>query len=244
MSDEVESTDAEQTQLLPEAAPEPSAKTDMTGAIGWMAKNSVAANLLMLALVVGGLAIGQGIKQEVFPEFDMDWVTIMVPYPGASPSEVEQGIILALEEAVRPIDGVKQVMSSSRESHGSVYVELLGGADSQEVISDIKNAVDRIAFFPEDAERPAIGMMSNRREVISLALHGQHSADELKRQAELLRDALLQHEDITQVDVTGLPEREIAIEIPRSTLRAHGLALRLTTSAAPAATTRATGSTA
>ena len=225
MSDEVESTDAEQTQLLPEAAPEPSAKTDMTGAIGWMAKNSVAANLLMLALVVGGLAIGQGIKQEVFPEFDMDWVTIMVPYPGASPSEVEQGIILALEEAVRPIDGVKQVMSSSRESHGSVYVELLGGADSQEVISDIKNAVDRIAFFPEDAERPAIGMMSNRREVISLALHGQHSADELKRQAELLRDALLQHEDITQVDVTGLPEREIAIEIPRSTLRAHGLTL-------------------
>ena len=125
-------------------------------------------------------------------------------------------------------------MSSSRESHGSVYVELLGGADSQEVISDIKNAVDRIAFFPEDAERPAIGMMSNRREVISLALHGQHSADELKRQAELLRDALLQHEDITQVDVTGLPEREIAIEIPRSTLPTGSRSTRSPSASVPA----------
>jgi multidrug efflux pump subunit AcrB len=225
MSEEGASNEVEETEVIEVPVSQEGAADLSSGPIAWMAKNSVAANLLMFALVIGGLAIGNGIKQEVFPEFDMDWITIMVPYPGASPSEVEQGIVLAVEEAVRPIDGVKQVVSSSRESGGSIYVELLAGADSQEVISDIKNAVDRIAFFPEDAERPVIGMMSNRREVISLALHGEHSADELKKQAEYLRDALLQHEDITQVDVTGLPPREIAIEISRNTLRAHGLTL-------------------
>jgi multidrug efflux pump subunit AcrB len=195
------------------------------GAIAWMAKNSVAANLLMVGLVVGGIAIGSNIKQEVFPEFDMDWVTISVPYPGASPTEVEQGIILAIEEAVRPIDGVKQVVSNSREGGGAVYVELLAGADAQEAIGDMKNAVDRIASFPEDAERPVIGMMSNRREVISLALHGNHDKELLKVYAERLRDALLQHEEITQADITGLPDREIAVEISRASLRAHGLTL-------------------
>ena len=105
MSDDVETPDPDATQLLeaqgaePVEGPalEPEAEKKFPGAIGWMAKNSVAANLLMLALVVGGLAIGNGIKQEVFPEFDMDWVTIMVPYPGASPTEVEQGIIRHVE---------------------------------------------------------------------------------------------------------------------------------------------------
>ncbi|WP_316347429.1 efflux RND transporter permease subunit [Desulfuromonas acetoxidans] len=127
------------------------------GAIAWMAGNSVASNLLMLILMIGGLLIATQIKQEVFPEFDTDIVTVTVPYPGASPEEVEQGIILAIEEAVQGLDGVDEVTSSAREGVGVVTVELLLGADLQKLASDIESEVDRISTFPDDAERAGSG---------------------------------------------------------------------------------------
>ena len=85
------------------------------GPIAWMATNTVAANTLMAVIVLGGLIMGLQVKEEGFPEFDMEWVTIRVPYPGASPAEAEQGIVLAIEEEVRGVDGVKQVVSSAGE---------------------------------------------------------------------------------------------------------------------------------
>ena len=88
------------------------------GAIAWMARNSVAANLLMLLLIVGGILIGVNIQQEVFPEFDLDFVQVLVPYPGASPAEVEQGILLSIEDGVRGLDGVKRVTSNAFEGNG------------------------------------------------------------------------------------------------------------------------------
>jgi len=106
----------------------------ITGPIAWMARNSVAANLVMIAFIVGGIIMSTKIKQEVFPEFDLDMVSIAVPYPGASPSEVEQGIILSIEEEVRGIDGVKRVTSTASESGGSVMVELLLGIDQNKAL--------------------------------------------------------------------------------------------------------------
>ncbi len=136
-------------------------KHDEKGAIAWMAGNSVAANLLMIVLLVGGLIWGLQIKQEVFPEFSLDTVSISVSYPGASPEEVEQGIVLAVEEAVQGIDGVKEVTSSSSEGRGSVVVEALDGADLQKLSQDIKTEVDRITSFPEEAEDPVIAEASH-----------------------------------------------------------------------------------
>ena len=89
---------------------EPTEKIEGAGAIAWMARNPVAANLIMAFLLIGGLLMGARVKQEVFPETELDMISISVPYPGASPAEVEQGIILAVEEAVRGIDGVKRVV--------------------------------------------------------------------------------------------------------------------------------------
>ena len=97
-----------------------------------MATNAVAANILMAVIILGGLVMLLQIKEEVFPEFDMEWVNIHVAYPGASPAEVEQGIVLAIEEAVRGVDGVKQVVSGASESSGGVYVELEISADPVE----------------------------------------------------------------------------------------------------------------
>ena len=197
----------------------------LAGPLAWMAANPVAANLLMLVLLIGGWIIGSGVKQEVFPEFDADIVTIDIAYPGASPEEVEQGVILAVEDAVRSIDGVKTVESSSYEGAGVVIAEIVTGSNANKITSDIKNAVDRITSFPEDAERPITSLIAIKAKVISLILHGETDLATLRELAERARTDLLNRNDITEVVLTNAPPREISIEVPSSALHAYGLSL-------------------
>ena len=143
-----------------------------TGAMAWMAGNPVASNLLMFILLVGGLVMAFNIKQEVFPEFTMDTVTVSVAYSGASPEEVEQGIVLAIEDAVMGLDGVKEVTSSASEGSGSVIVEAEEGYDLQRLSQDIKSEVDRITSFPEEAEDPKVSISSRKRQVLALMVYG------------------------------------------------------------------------
>jgi multidrug efflux pump subunit AcrB len=196
------------------------------GAIAWMAENSVASNLLMIVLLLGGLMTVLRIKQEVFPDFDMDMVTVTVAYPGASPEEVEQGIILAVEEAVRGLDGVKEVSSVASEGVGVVTVELLEGQDNQKIAQDVEQEVNRITSFPEDAESPQVVLVTHRRRVLSLVLYGDQDRRVLHELAERTRDDLLLMDNITQVDVTGLPDLEISVEVPKEKLREYGLTLQ------------------
>ncbi len=194
--------------------------------IEWMARNPVAANLLMLVFLIGGaIILFTQVRQEVFPEFEIDMVRISVPYPGASPDEVEKGIILALEEAVRGLDGVKEVISTASESVASVSVELNYDADKRKAVSDIKNAVDRISSFPEDAEEPVVNIPTHRREVLSLIIYGDQDEKVLRELAESVRDDLLKHEKITQVELEGIRPLEIRIEVPQAHLRAYGLTM-------------------
>jgi len=195
------------------------------GVIGWMVRNRVTPNLLMLVLLVGGLLMAGNIKQEVFPEFTLDFVNVSVPYPGASPEEVEQGIILAVEEEVRGIDGVKEVNSTAGESFGTVSIELEDGDDTQRAYQDIKQAVDRIVTFPEDAEKPRVSLISRRRRVVELVVHGDVDEWTLRGALEEIRDELLQDPGITQVDVVGARDYVVSIEIPQEKLRSHGLTL-------------------
>ena len=199
--------------------------SERRGAIRWFASNPVAANLLMLMLLLGGLFVGMGVKQEVFPDFRLDMIQVQVPYPGASPSEVEQGIVLAVEEAVRGIDGVDRVTSAALEGFGHVYVSLELDADSTLVLADVKNAVDRLTSLPQDAERPIVAQVTNRFEVISLVLHGDAKESALRDLAEEVRDQLLADPGITNVDLVGAPPREISVEVPQAQLRTHGLTL-------------------
>jgi len=197
----------------------------MKGPIAWMAKNSVAANLLMLIIMLGGLVKACQTKQEVFPAFDLDLVRVTVAYPGASPEEVEQGIVLAVEEAVRGVDGVKRVTSSASEGAGTTAVELLIDADPDRVLADVKSAVDRIRTFPEDSEDPEIAIASSRQRVISLVIAGDQELQTLQEIAERARQELLESPDVTQVDVEGIPGLEIAIEVSREKLEEFGLTL-------------------
>ncbi len=195
------------------------------GPLAWFVKNPVAANLLALFVILGGILVGRGVKQEVFPDFKLDVVAVRVPYPGASPSEVELGIVVAVEEAVRGIDGVDRVTSVASESSAGVYVFLELDVDRQAVLADVKNAVDRLTSLPEEAERPIVSLVNNRLEVITLVIHGDQDKKTLRDLAERVRDELLADPGISTVDLVGAPPREIAIEVPRAQLRSYGLTL-------------------
>ncbi len=196
-----------------------------TGPIAWMAQNPVAANLLMIVLIVGGLVVGSQVKQEVFPEFDLDFVSVAVPYPGASPAEVEQGIVLAIEEQVRSLDGVKRVTASAAEGAGGVTVELEVGTDPNKALADVKSAVDRITSFPENTEQPTVSLVSNRQQVVGLAVYGDVGEEVLRQVADQTREELLLAPEISYVELSGNRPREISIEIPQENLRRLGLSL-------------------
>ncbi len=196
-----------------------------TGAIAWMARNPVAANLLMLVILVGGIVGLLRVKQEVFPSFDLDIVAVQVPYPGASPSEVEQGIVLAVEEELRGLDGVKRVTSDAGEGVGQVRAELLLGTNPDKLLADVKSAVDRISSLPEEAEEPIVTLVSRRQQVVSLVLSGEQDLRALHDIAEEIRDRLLTSPEVTQVELEGVRPLEIAIEVPQEALEAYGLSL-------------------
>jgi len=190
-----------------------------------MVNSRIAPNLLMVLFIVGGLMMSSRVKQEVFPEFDLDRVTISVVYPGASPEEIEQGVILVVEEAVRGVDGVKEIGSTARESVGLVTVELVEGKDAQRIYQDIQQQVDRILTFPEEIEEPQIALATRRRNVLAIQLYGNADEWVLRELAESVRDRLLQSPGITQVELSGVRDYEIAVEVPLGNLRAYGLTL-------------------
>ena len=199
--------------------------SESRGPVSWMVHNRVTPNLLMLFLLLGGLFMTTQIKQEVFPEFDLDTVTVSVDYSGASPEEVEQGIILVVEEAIRAIDGVKELTATATEGKGVVSAELEEGADQQKIYLEIKQEIDRITTFPEDADEPEVSLTTHLREVLGIELYGDVSEMVLRTTADQVRDRLLQNPGITQVDLAGARDYEILVEVSQKELRAYGLTL-------------------
>ncbi|MEM9728322.1 MAG: efflux RND transporter permease subunit [Myxococcota bacterium] len=197
-----------------------------SGPLAWMAKNGVASNVLMWVLVAGGLvALGFGVRQEVFPEVEYDRIVVTTEYPGASPAEVEQGVVLALEEAVQGVDGVKEVRAVANEGSATVTIQLLLGADKKEVLNDVKTAVDRVSSLPADAERPHVSLLSNRQQVISLVLYGDVDEATIRAVAERSRLRLLQDKRITSVELAGVRRLEVSVEVPQANLRHYDLTL-------------------
>lgn len=134
----------------------PSNSSTGRGLIAYMGENSIAANLLMLILIGGGIWTAYNIQKEVFPEYQLDIVDVSVVYPGASPAEVEQGILRPVEEAIRGVQGIKEVTSTANEGSGNVSIELVTGAERMKVFQDIDQAVNRIRTFPDDIEEPEV----------------------------------------------------------------------------------------
>jgi len=195
------------------------------GPISWMAGNSVASNLVMLVLLVGGLFMGFNIKQEVFPEFSLDRINIFVAYPGASPEEVENGIVLAIEEAIQDLEGIDEITASANEGSASISIEALEGININRLWQEIKSEVDRISTMPDEAEEPQVVIAARKREVLRLALYGDATETTMRALADQIRDELLADVGITQVELDGVRDREIQVEISQQTLRRYGITL-------------------
>lgn len=202
-----------------------SQQTKESGVISWMVFNRVTPNLIMIMMIAGGLFMTTKIKREVFPEFELNTVTINMAYPGSSPEEVEQGIVLAIEEAIRGLDGIKEVRATASEGSGNIRAELLDDADSQKVFQEIKQQVDRITTFPIDAEDPIITLDTIKRQVLRLNLFGDIPERSLREVVEQVRDRLLQTKGITQVELTDGRDYEIEVSVPLEKLRMYRLTL-------------------
>ncbi len=198
----------------------------MHGLIVWFARNHVAANLLMISIAsVGLFSLFNRVPVEVFPTTDLDVIAITVPFPGATPSEVEEGVTIRLEEAVQSLNGIEKLTSTSREGASSVRIEVLKGFDTRDLLNDVKNRVDSLNSLPADTEQPQIAKAEFKREVISIALYGDMDEKVLRRVAAQVRDELLGIEEITQVQLEAVRPFELSIEISEDTLRRYGLTL-------------------
>lgn len=191
--------------------------------IKWFTENGVAANLLAGIVIVAGLVVASNIKLELFPELDLDIVSVGVPYPGAAPEEVESGIIELIEDRIQDIDGIKRITSTAGEGFGSVSIEVERGYDATEIRDKVKVRIDAITNFPAEAEEPNVEELLIRNEVISLAVYGETDVRILKDVAEHLRDELNMREAISQVFIKGLADYEISINVSEKSLRQHGL---------------------
>ena len=195
----------------------------MNGAIEWFAKNPVAANLFMVIILVGGVMSAVTTKREVFPEINMDLISVEVRYLGAAPEEVEEGVSVRIEEAIQGIDGVKRITSTSAEGMAQVVVELDIGADSSRVADEMKSRVDAIETFPAETEKPIIREITNERQVINVAVSGPADETTLKRLGERVRDEISALDGITLVELQNARPYEISIEVSEEALRRHGL---------------------
>ncbi len=191
--------------------------------IAWFTRNGVAANLVMLLLVTGGIASYLTVKRELFPQFSLDIVTVRVPYLGASPEEVEESVVVRIEEAIQGVDGIKEISSSAQEGYGSVTATVDKGFDIAKIKDEIKTRVDAITTFPVDTERPIVDEPLIPKEVIRVSVFGDASEREIKKIADRVRDELVELDGISQVEVQGVRDYEISIEVSENTLRNYNL---------------------
>jgi multidrug efflux pump subunit AcrB len=216
----------------------------------WSIKNNVTVNLVMIFIIVAGLVTVMKMRREMMPQFALDMIVVSVDYPGSSPEEVEEGICIKIEEQIEGIEGIDRIISTAREGNGEVLVELESGSDVQKALDEIKAEVDRIETFPEEAEEPLVIEIVKRDPTIYVALYGDVAEKRLRQAAEKVRDDLLdprivsqldtaatdgifstilkrfkfkQPEVITQIELVGVRDYEIAVEVSEDNLRRFGL---------------------
>ncbi|NLX13859.1 MAG: efflux RND transporter permease subunit [Phycisphaerales bacterium] len=199
----------------------------LRGLIAAGVRNPVFANGLMICLLVGGVISGRGLVSETYPEFSLDRITITVPYPGASPNESERGVCVKIEQALEGLPSIKNIFSFANENGAFIIIELKKDVrDHRLAMLDIKDRVDRIDSFPAEVEKPLVTEMLIRQQVINLAIYGQASERAIKELALEIKDELVSRKGVAQIDLTGVREDEIAIELSREALLRYNLSLQ------------------
>lgn len=194
--------------------------------IAWFAKNDVAANILLVLVMLSGLYVmTTQVPVDMFPEIEVRNVNVTMSLPGASPQEVEEGITIKVEEAIQDLEGIRQITSQSREGGASVTLEVEDGYDVRQLLDEVKIRVDAIYNFPVDAENLLIQVPQWRRDAIGVVLYGDYDALTLRRLAEDVRDELAQLDEVSQADLDNTLPFEMSIEIPEWSLRKFDLTL-------------------
>ncbi|ODS22403.1 acriflavine resistance protein B [Candidatus Endobugula sertula] len=195
--------------------------------IDWFARNHVAANLLLVGIVLVGLfSLFKRIPLEIFPEFESDIISVNVSLPGATPEDAELGIATRIEEAINDLEGIKEYSSHSTEGGSTVTIEVAKGYHPRDILNDVKNRVDAISSLPVNAERPIVALNVWKQKVITTTIAGNISEREIRELAEEVRDDLLNIPGITQVELTGVRNYEVAIELAQDILREYNLTLQ------------------
>ena len=195
--------------------------------IEWFARNSVAANVLLLFIVSCGFyAVSTNIPLEVFPETELDLVTISVTQRAATPEDMESGITSLIEEAVADLPYIDELKSRSSEQSSVVSVFLNAGTDTQKALNEVKSRVDALSNLPDSAERPVIQVPLMTEEVLSLVVYGELDEQEIAAIARKVRDDIVRIPGVSQADIEGIRPYQISIEISPELLRAHQLSLQ------------------
>ena len=216
----------------------------------WSINNNVAVNLVMTFIIMAGVFTVMKMRREIFPQFSLDMIVVSVIYPGSSPEEIEEGICIKIEEAIQSIEGIERLRSTAREGQGEVIAELETGSDALKILDDIKAQVDRIDTFPEESEEPVVMEIINQDPTISVAVYGEVPEKRMRLIAEKIRDDLLeakvvsqkgdggfqdiiasvlkrfrfkQPESITQIDLVGVRDYEISVEVSEEDLRRYNI---------------------
>ena len=195
------------------------------GLINWFANNHVAANLMMIIIILSGLYSVATITKKAMPDFDLPIIQISMAYPGATPTDVEKGIVILIEEAVEDVDGITTVRSVAREGSGSVTLEVAESYDINEVLNDVKTRVDGIINFPVDAEPASVSRTIIRSDALRIEVYGDINPVSQKELAQQIRDELLELDNVTSVRLAGDRPYEIGIEVSENTLLKYGLSL-------------------
>lgn len=215
----------------------------MKSLITYFIKYPIAANLLMVGIFILGIFGMSQMKSTSFPESESRVISIQTIYPGSSPEEIEEGIVSKIEENLRGLTGVERVTSVSSENLGSVSVEVLKGYDTDIVLQDVKNAVDRISSFPASMEPPTIYKVKRVGQAINFALSGNVDLKTLKEKARAIEEELLLIDGISKVELSGFPEEEIEISFREQDLRAYQITFAQATQAIRVANIEVTGGT-
>lgn len=197
----------------------------MKSTMGWMAQNPVAANILLLMIVAGGLLMAPKLPQEVFPEVELDLLNVTVVYRGAGPSEVANSLCVPLEEAIDPIEEIEELVCQANEGVAAVTITLQEGADQDERLQEVRNAVSTITDFPADIETPKVTKVTRKRRIFNLALTSESDPAALFDLARRVEDELTELPGVASVSNEGLLETELVIEVTPEALRAAGLNL-------------------
>ena len=200
-------------------------ETEHTGIIAWFASNHVAANLLMFLIIAFGIVSSFSIRKQTSPDFDVNQIIVRVPYLGAAPQEVEEGVIIKIEEAIQDVKGIVEINSTAREGTGIVRAETEIGADINQILTEVKTKVDAIQTFPGLTEKPIIYKQEFQMHVVFLTVTGD--LDEYGRKAigDEIREELLRIPEVNAVNILGGRDYEISIEVSEHDLRQYGLTM-------------------